>query len=96
MSERISAWQCIGCGRIEGEQPCVGICQDRKTEFVYAADYDEALAQLARLRRQAESMSALLRRIAHTTPRNDQWERTCRALQASARQALATLSEDER
>jgi len=27
MTERMTAWQCIGCGRIEGAQPCVGICQ---------------------------------------------------------------------
>jgi len=50
MTERVTAWQCIGCGRIEGAQPCVGICQDRKTEFVYATDHDEALRQLARAR----------------------------------------------
>jgi hypothetical protein len=36
MAERVTAWQCIGCGRIEGAQPCVGICQDRRTDFVYA------------------------------------------------------------
>jgi hypothetical protein len=28
-AERIKAWQCIGCGRIEGAQPCIGICEDR-------------------------------------------------------------------
>ena len=46
MTERVTAWQCIGCGRIEGAQPCIGVCQDRKTDFVYAGDYDEALAAL--------------------------------------------------
>ena len=45
MGERVTAWQCIGCGRIEGSQPCIGVCQDRKVDFVYASDYDEALAR---------------------------------------------------
>ena len=47
-AERIAAWQCIGCGRIEGPQPCVGVCQDRKVTFVSADAYDAALARLAR------------------------------------------------
>src|SRR5450759_1829808 len=95
MTERVTAWQCIGCGRIEGAQPCVGICQDRKTDFVYASDHDEVLAQLARERQRAEALAALLRQLAHTTPRKDEWERTYRALQARARQTLGTLASDE-
>jgi hypothetical protein len=90
MTERVTAWQCIGCGRIEGAQPCVGICQDRKTEFVYASDHDEALAQLARAQQRAEDLAALVRQIAYTTPRQDEWERTYRALQVRARQTLGT------
>ena len=95
MTERMTAWQCIGCGRIEGAQPCVGICQDRKTDFVYATDHDQVLAQLARARQQAEDLAALVRQIAYTTPRKDEWERTYRALQARARQTLGTLANDE-
>ena len=89
MTERITAWQCIGCGRIEGAQPCVGICQDRRTEFVYAAEHDAALA-LARVREQA--LAALVRQIAYTTPRKDEWERSYRALQQRARRTLETLA----
>jgi len=88
MTERITAWECIGCGRIEGAQPCVGICQDRKTDFVYASDHDEALAQRARAQQRAEDLAALVRQIAYTTPRQDGWERSYRALRARARQAL--------
>ena len=95
MTERVTAWQCIGCGRIEGAQPCVGICQDRKTEFVYASDHDEVLAQLARARQRAEDLAALVRQIAYTTPREGGWERTYRALQARAHQTLGTLVNDE-
>ncbi|HLF97883.1 MAG TPA: hypothetical protein VI457_12145, partial [Methylococcaceae bacterium] len=80
MSERVTAWQCIGCGRIEGAQPCIGVCQDRKVDFVYASDHDEALAQLAFARRQIEALAALVRQLAHTTPLAGEWERTYRAL----------------
>jgi hypothetical protein len=94
MTERITAWQCIGCGRIEGAQPCVGICQDRKTDFVYASDHDAVLTQLAHARRQAEILATLVRQLAYTTPRKDEWERSYRALQARARQTLGTPAED--
>jgi hypothetical protein len=95
MTERVTAWQCIGCGRIEGAQPCVGICQDRKTDFVYAADHDDVLAQLALAHQRAETLAALVRQIACTTPRKDEWERTYRALQARARLTLGTMADDE-
>ncbi len=96
MTQRVTAWQCIGCGRIESSQPCVGICQDRRTDFVYASDHDAVLSQLALARRQTEALTALVRQLAHTTPRAGECERTYRALQARARQALAALAEDER
>jgi len=95
MTERIAAWQCIGCGRIEGAQPCVGICQDRRTDFVYASDHDEVLAQLAFERERAEALAALVRQLACTTPRKDDWERTYRALQVRAREALRSPARDQ-
>jgi len=87
-TERITAWQCIGCGRIEGAQPCVGICEDRRAEFVHASAYDEALARLALARRQIESLAALIRQIACTAPHAGEYERTWLALQQRARRAL--------
>ena len=95
MTTRVTAWQCIGCGRIEGAQPCIGVCEDRKVEFVYASEYDEALARLARAHGQTEDLAALVRQLAHTMPRDGEWERTYRALQARARQVLATLAAGE-
>lgn len=92
MTGRVTAWQCIGCGRIEGAQPCIGICQDRRVDFVYASDHDEALAQLAFMRGQAETLAALVRQLAYTTPHEGEWEHTYRALQARARRALETLA----
>ena len=92
MTERITAWQCIGCGRIECEQPCIGICEDRRTQFVYAADHDAVLAQMERLRQQAEALAMVVRQIACITPREGQCERAWRVLQARARQALEASS----
>jgi hypothetical protein len=30
MKDYVKAWQCIGCGKIEAPQACIGVCQDRK------------------------------------------------------------------
>lgn len=88
MIERMTAWQCIGCGRIEGPQPCIGICQDRKAEFVYAVDYDRLSADLAQTQRKLDTMTAVIRQIAGTTPRSGGWERTYRVFQGLARRML--------
>jgi hypothetical protein len=58
MTERVTAWQCIGGGRIKMVQPRVGIYQCRKTDFVYATDYDEMLAKSALDRRCVEALAA--------------------------------------
>lgn len=94
MTDYVKAWECIGCGKIEAPQTCVGVCQDRKVEFVYASEHDEALARLARARRQAGALEALVRRLAHTTPRGNGWEHSYRAMQAQARATLAELSDE--
>ncbi len=91
MTERIKAWQCIGCGRIDGPQNCIGVCQDRKVEFVYASEHDEALAELELARGQVAALLALVRRLASTKPRAHEWEHSYRALQEQARSLLATL-----
>ena len=56
MNAYVKAWQCIGCGKIEAPQTCIGVCQDRKVEFVYAFEHEEALAQLKVARQQAEAL----------------------------------------
>ena len=95
MTERVTAWQCIGCGRIDGPRTCIGICRDRKVDFVYASEHDGVLAQLALARRQADALATLVRQLAHTTPRGGEWERTYRALQVRALQALEALASEE-
>ncbi|MBI4204735.1 MAG: hypothetical protein HY527_06890 [Betaproteobacteria bacterium] len=92
----MTAWQCIGCGRIEGPQPCIGVCQDRKVDFIYASDHDRVLAELVLVRSRVEVLAAIVRQLAHTTPRGGEWERTYRALQVRARRMLATLATGER
>lgn len=89
MTDYVKAWQCIGCGKIEAPQTCIGICQDRKVEFVYAFEHEEALAQARAAQRRVEALAALVRRLAWTTPRAGAWERSFRAFQREARDALA-------
>jgi|KBSSwiStaDraftv2_1062776.scaffolds.fasta_scaffold1812084_2 predicted Fe-S protein YdhL (DUF1289 family) len=79
--EVLKVWQCIGCGRIDHPQPCVGVCRDQKAELVYASDYRQALERIA-------ALEAVLHRIVRTTPRGDAWEASYRALQEAARRAL--------
>ncbi len=85
----IEAFQCIGCGRIEAPQACIGICEDRKVEFVYASQHAEALRRLELAEERIRSLEKLVRQLASTTPRAGEWERSYRALQAQARSTLA-------
>jgi hypothetical protein len=94
MNETVKAWQCIGCGKIEAPQTCVGVCQDRKVEFVYASEHMEALTALAQARRQVGLLEALVRRLAVTNPRQGGWEHSYRALQQQARSTLAAIGSD--
>ena len=80
--DRVDVWQCIGCGKIEAPQPCVGVCRDRKAQLVYAEDYDALLAE-------TDALRAVLRQIAAVTPHEGECVRTWQALQARARAALA-------
>jgi hypothetical protein len=58
VTERYPAWQCVGCGRIDGPQPCVGICRDRKVELVDAAELDRAQARVAESEQRAQARVA--------------------------------------
>ncbi len=90
--EPMKAWQCVGCGRIEASETCIGICQDVPVQLVYASDYQEALAQAAAARERAKDLESLLRQLAWITPREGEWERSYRALQTRARDVLARYS----
>ena len=81
MTERVKAWQCIGCGRLENSATCLGICQDVPVTLVAAADYDA-------LRRELDELRFFLLQLVHSTPRSGNWERSYRAAQDRARALL--------
>ena len=85
MTDTLTAWQCIGCGRLEGPKPCIGVCQDRKVELVLAKDYEAALARA----QAAESALGLARKLARTNPRAERWREAYLAFQEEARRLLA-------
>ena len=72
--ETIKVWECVGCGRIDHPQPCVGICRDVKAEYVRAEDY--------------RRLAGLLKRIAFTTPREGEFRSAWEAFQREARTYL--------
>lgn len=86
--EHIRAWRCIGCGKIEAPQPCIGICQDVAISLVDADAYDDTEALARGVRCEVAELSTLVRRLAFTTPRDGEWERSYRALQDQARGLL--------
>ena len=79
--EPVKVWQCVGCGRIDHPQPCIGVCRDQKAEMVWASDYARALARV-------RALETIIQRIVNTTPRGTSWERSYKALQEQARKAL--------
>jgi hypothetical protein len=81
--ERRKVWECVGCGRIDDPQPCVGVCRDQKVEYVLAVDHDRQVAALA----------GVLRTIALTTPREGEALHHWQALQVQAKRALQELAE---
>ena len=88
MGDYIKAWQCIGCGKIEAPQTCIGVCRDRKVLLVGMDVHQQALDEIQRLYGEQEQLRAVLAKLAHTTPRDGQWEASWRALQEQARRLL--------
>ena len=92
MTEYVKAWQCIGCGMIEAPQTCIGVCDYRKAELVYAFEHEQVLAKAAAALRRANALESLVRQLACTTPRKGEWERSYLALQDQARRVLPGLT----
>jgi hypothetical protein len=82
MTERLKAWQCIGCGRIESSATCLGICEDVPVSVVSAADYDA-------IGRELDELRLFLRQLVNSSPRPGEAERSYRAAQERARRLLA-------
>lgn len=91
MTGYVAAWQCVGCGRIEAPQTCIGICRDRKVFFVGKDEHEAALAEIVRLRTQLETAASMLLRFERAVPRPGQWQRSYRALQEQVRAVRAML-----
>ena len=64
MIEKLKARQCIGCGRLEEPQNCIGVCQDRRVELVYAADYEAVTRTLAAVRAERDALRQVVARVA--------------------------------
>jgi hypothetical protein len=84
-AERVTAWECASCGRIEAPQPCIGVCIRPPVRMVRGPAHDTVLDALAAVLHEAESLLAPLRRLAWSTPRPGQWERSLAALRDDAR-----------
>ncbi|MFC5437060.1 hypothetical protein ACFPME_10860 [Rhodanobacter umsongensis] len=89
MTDWIPAWQCIGCGKIEAPQPCIGVCRDRRILMVGKDEHEQALAALACAQQQVKGLHAVLIQLAWSRPRDGQWEASWRALQQRAREWIA-------
>jgi hypothetical protein len=93
MTDYVKVWECIGCGMIEAPQTCIGVCEYRKAELVYAFDHERALADTAAASRRAKALEAIVRQLTGVTPRESEWERSYRALQKQARRSLTMLAQ---
>jgi len=91
MTDYIQAWQCIGCGKIEAPQPCIGVCRDRKILMIAKDEHERVVAELERARALVQAAVDILGRVVHSTPREGQWERSYRALQDQARAGIEKL-----
>ncbi len=82
MAEIYEGWQCIGCGKIDVDRPCIGICQDKRVALVLAADFN-------RLEARNKLLESIVRRMALARPHPNAWERSYRTLQAEAVRMLS-------
>lgn len=90
------AWRCIGCGRIEAPQPCLGVCQDRKVLLVDIDEHERVLREAEHLRHRIDALRLLLARLARARPRDDGWADSWEQLQVQARKALDADARMER
>lgn len=88
MNDAIKGWQCIGCGRIEVLESCIGVCQDRPVELVYADDHRQLQAEYRHLEGRARRLEAIVRQMALSTPHEGAWEESFNALKTRALEAL--------
>jgi hypothetical protein len=93
MTERLSALFCIGCGRVDVPEPCVGDCDERVLDLVLAKDHDEARTHVEKAVQHAEALRELLVQLVSQLPEPNapmpsDWAETRRAMQTHARSVL--------
>jgi Fe-S-cluster-containing hydrogenase component 2 len=86
--ERVAAWACDTCGRVEAPQQCLGVCVRHPVDMRDAAELDALLSRAAAARERAGRILALVRRVAAVTPRPGGHAATYRALAEEARTVL--------
>jgi hypothetical protein len=82
MAEIYEGWQCIGCGKIDVDRPCIGICQDKRVALVSADDFNRVEAR-------NKLLESIVLRMVLARPHPDAWERSYRALQEEAARTLS-------
>lgn len=87
----IEAWQCIGCGRIEAPQTCIGVCRDRKVLLVGLDQHAALRAERDALIQRLDEVRQALSRFAAARPHAGQWQRSWEALQRELQELLLRL-----
>jgi hypothetical protein len=100
MTERLSALFCIGCGRIDVLEPCVGACDERLVDLVLAKDHDEARAQIGKAVQHVAMLRELLLQLVSKMPEPSapiptDWAETHRTVQEQARSVLHEIEPSE-
>ena len=93
-ADTIIAWQCVGCGRLEAPQTCVGVCKDRKVRLVAFEDYQREWIAAREAEERAEALTALVRRFVAVRPRQGGAAATLASFQAEARRLIAPAPAD--
>lgn len=93
MTERWSALFCIGCGRVDILETCVGDCDEGALDLVLAKEYDQARAQVGEAAQHAGTLRELVLELVAkmpgaSAPMPQDWPETHRALQKQARSVL--------
>ena len=91
-AERVAAWWCASCGRIEAPRDCIGVCVRHPEALVGAARYDEARSRASAALRAEQPLAELAFVVASVSPREGQWERNWQALRTRALAVLVTVS----
>lgn len=91
MVDIVQGWQCIGCGKIDVPQDCVGVCQDRRVNLVYEADYISLSATIEQKEKYIHVLEAVVHQLAWAKPHPGHVEESFHDLQQHALDALKSV-----